>query len=39
MAAVEIVDAWMQHPGREFMADPMFDSVRRWKANAFRLEV
>jgi predicted TIM-barrel fold metal-dependent hydrolase len=32
---VEIVDAWMQHPGPDFMADPMFDSLRRWKANAW----
>lgn len=25
-----IVDAWMQHPTPEFMALPMFDSLRRW---------
>src|SRR5205807_1505989 len=25
-----IVDAWMQHPSRALMADPMFDSLRRW---------
>jgi hypothetical protein len=30
---VEIIDAWMQHPGPQFMADPMFDSLRRWKSN------
>jgi predicted TIM-barrel fold metal-dependent hydrolase len=30
---VEIVDAWMQHPGPEFIGDPMFDSLRRWKSN------
>ena len=23
-----IVDVWMQHPGRAFLADPMFDSRR-----------
>jgi uncharacterized protein len=27
---VEIVDAWMQHPSAEFLADPVFDSLRRW---------
>jgi predicted TIM-barrel fold metal-dependent hydrolase len=25
-----IIDAWMQHPSAEFLADPMFDSLRRW---------
>lgn len=30
---MEIVDAWMQHPGPEFIGDPMFDSLRRWKSN------
>jgi hypothetical protein len=25
-----IVDAWMQHPSLALMADPMFDSLRRW---------
>jgi len=24
-----IIDAWMQHPSAEFLADPMFDSLRR----------
>jgi predicted TIM-barrel fold metal-dependent hydrolase len=28
-----IVDAWMQHPGAEFLRDPMFDSLRRWKSS------
>jgi len=27
---VEIIDAWMQHPSAEFLADPVFDSLRRW---------
>jgi uncharacterized protein len=26
-----IVDAWMQHPNAAFLADPMFDSLRRWQ--------
>ena len=26
----EIVDVWMQHPSRTFLADPMFDSLRAW---------
>jgi uncharacterized protein len=25
-----IIDAWMQHPSAEFLAEPMFDSLRRW---------
>src|SRR5262249_36637808 len=24
------IDAWMQHPSAEFLADPVFDSLRRW---------
>jgi predicted TIM-barrel fold metal-dependent hydrolase len=24
------VDAWMQHPTQRFLAEPMFDSLRRW---------
>jgi predicted TIM-barrel fold metal-dependent hydrolase len=27
---LRIVDAWMQHPSARFLADPMFDSLRRW---------
>jgi len=27
---VVIIDAWMQHPPAEFLADPAFDSLRRW---------
>jgi predicted TIM-barrel fold metal-dependent hydrolase len=29
-----IIDAWMQHPGESFLADPMFASLRRWTAKA-----
>ena len=25
-----IIDAWMQHPSAEFLADPMFESLRHW---------
>src|SRR5215203_5821431 len=25
-----IIDAWMQFPNRQFLFDPMFDSLRRW---------
>lgn len=25
-----IVDAWMQHPTQEFLADPMLETLRRW---------
>jgi len=27
-AEAVIIDAWMQHPSAEFLADPMFDSLR-----------
>ena len=30
-ASPGIIDAWMQHPSTDFIADPMFDSLRRWK--------
>lgn len=26
----EIIDAWMQLPNKEYLLDPMFDSLRRW---------
>ncbi len=26
----DIVDAWMQHPTGRFLAEPMFDSLKRW---------
>jgi predicted TIM-barrel fold metal-dependent hydrolase len=25
-----IIDVWMQHPSKAFLAEPMFDSLRRW---------
>lgn len=25
-----IIDVWMQHPNRAFLANPVFDSLRRW---------
>ena len=25
-----VVDVWMQHPNRAFLADPVFESLRRW---------
>lgn len=28
------IDAWMQHPTAEFLALPMFDSLRRWSHGA-----
>src|SRR5262245_61589830 len=33
-SAGRIVDAWMQHPSRQFLAQPMFDSLRRWAGQA-----
>ena len=35
---MEIIDAWMQHPGPDFVADPMFDSLRRWKPSPWSEE-
>ena len=29
-AEAVIIDAWMQHPSADFLADPMFESLRRW---------
>jgi predicted TIM-barrel fold metal-dependent hydrolase len=29
-ARPDIIDAWMQHPTPRLLADPMFDSLRRW---------
>ncbi|MFQ5665814.1 MAG: amidohydrolase family protein [Candidatus Binatia bacterium] len=28
--ARRIIDAWMQHPSKEFLALPIFESLRRW---------
>jgi predicted TIM-barrel fold metal-dependent hydrolase len=33
-----IVDAWMQHPSRAFLAEPMFESLRRWSHGALPTE-
>ncbi len=30
MSAEPVVDAWIQHPTRDFVAHPMFASLRRW---------
>jgi len=34
MIGRRVVDAWMQHPSRGFLADPMFESLRRWSHGA-----
>jgi hypothetical protein len=26
-----VIDAWMQHPGQEWLNNEIFDSLRRWK--------
>lgn len=33
-----IVDAWMQHPSRQFLGHPMFESLRRWAHGALATE-
>ncbi|MEM9292259.1 MAG: amidohydrolase family protein [Acidobacteriota bacterium] len=30
---MEVIDAWMQHPTRRFLEQPMFDSLRRWSGD------
>src|SRR5215472_35594 len=30
-----IVDAWMQHPSRSLIVQPMLDPLRRWSRGAF----
>jgi predicted TIM-barrel fold metal-dependent hydrolase len=30
-AGVSIVDVWAQQPNDQFLSDPMFDSLRRWR--------
>ena len=32
---MRIVDAWMQHPSKKFLAQPMFDSLRRCARGEF----
>src|SRR2546427_6569517 len=29
-----VVDAWMQHPTKDFLVHPMFESLRRWAHGA-----
>jgi len=31
-----IVDAWMQHPTKDFLNHPMFESLRRWAGRSVR---
>ena len=26
-----IIDAWMQHPNADWIKNPVFDSLRRWR--------
>jgi len=30
-----IIDAWMQHPNADFIKNPVFDSLRRWRTSAW----
>jgi predicted TIM-barrel fold metal-dependent hydrolase len=34
MKGLRIIDAWVQHPTRRFLAEPMFESLRRWTRGA-----
>lgn len=31
---MQIIDVWMQHPTERFLAQPIFDSLRRWTGQA-----
>lgn len=39
MAARAAIDVWMQHPTPRFLAQPMFDSLRRWVGSDQLVEV
>jgi uncharacterized protein len=32
---VQVVDVWAQHPTERFLAEPMFDTLRRWTRQEF----
>jgi len=34
--AVNIVDVWAQHPTNRFLAEPFFDSLKRWTGQDFQ---
>jgi predicted TIM-barrel fold metal-dependent hydrolase len=34
MERLRIIDAWAQHPTQRFLAEPMFESLRRWARGA-----
>lgn len=36
---MSIVDVWMQHPTKRFLAQPMFDSLRRWTRQSLGEEI
>jgi len=31
----KVIDAWMQHPGQQWLDNEMFRSLRRWKPGPF----
>lgn len=35
----EIIDAWMQHPTERFIAQPMFETLRRWLGAGAMIQV
>jgi hypothetical protein len=30
-----IIDAWMQHPNADWIKNPIFDSLRRWRSDTW----
>jgi predicted TIM-barrel fold metal-dependent hydrolase len=36
---MSVIDVWMQHPTKRFLAQPMFDSLRRWTRQPLADEV
>ncbi len=31
---MKVIDAWIQHPSKRMLADPMFDAIKRWTGAA-----
>ena len=31
---MKVIDAWVQHPTEQFLAQPFFDSLQRWSGNS-----
>ncbi|MEO7328848.1 MAG: amidohydrolase family protein, partial [Minicystis sp.] len=36
---MKVIDAWIQHPSKRMLADPMFDAIKRWTGAAIPEEL